>query len=94
MLEKMTDLLDIMQNAIHAGLAGTDYSDRILGYQSGNFQTQMENRRFIDAGVLNQIILFTMALMASKSAMGLIVAPRRPDLAVSCRAPVLERPTC
>ena len=73
-IQKMTDVTDIMQNAIHAGLAGTDYADRILGYQSGKFQTQMENRQLIDGGVLNQIILYTTALMESKSAMGLIVA--------------------
>jgi len=63
-----------MQNAIQAGLAGTEYADRILGYQSGNFQAQMEDRRLIEAGVLNRIILYTTALMESKSAMGLIVA--------------------
>jgi len=73
-MEKMTDIIDIMKNAIHSGLAGTEYADRILGYQSGNFQTQMENHRLIDGGVLNQIIMYTTALMESKSAMGLIVA--------------------
>lgn len=72
--QKMADVIDIMQNAIHEGLAGTEYADRILGYQSGKFQAQMENRRLIDGGVLNQIILYTTALMESKSAMGLIVA--------------------
>ena len=73
-MQKMADIIDIMQNAIHTGLAGTEYADRILGYQSGNFQTQMENRRLIDGGVLNRIILYTTALMEAKSAMGLIVA--------------------
>jgi L-serine dehydratase len=73
-LEKMAGIIDIMQDAIQTGLAGTAYADRILGYQSGNFQIQMENRRLIDAGVLNRIILYTTALMESKSAMGLIVA--------------------
>ncbi len=73
-LEKMTGILDVMQNAIQTGLAGTVYADRILGYQSGNFQAEMENRRLIDGGVLNQIILYTTAIMESKSAMGLIVA--------------------
>jgi L-serine dehydratase len=73
-LEKMAGILDVMQNAIQAGLAGTAYADRILGYQSGNFKTEMDNQRLIDGGVLNQIILYTTALMESKSAMGLIVA--------------------
>ena len=73
-LQKMADITGIMRNAIHAGLAGTQYTDRILGVQSGNFRTQMENRHLIDGGVLNRIILYTTALMESKSAMGLIVA--------------------
>jgi len=73
-MEKMTDIIDIMQNAINLGLAGTEYADRILGYQSGKFQSKMENRRLIDGGALNQIVLYTTALMESKSAMGLIVA--------------------
>jgi L-serine dehydratase len=72
--EKMTGILDIMQEGIRSGLAGTQYADRILGYQSGNFRSQMENHRLIDAGVLNRIIMDTTALMESKSAMGVIVA--------------------
>ena len=73
-LQKMADIVAIMENAIDAGLAGTEYADRILGYQSGNFQSQMESQRLLEGGVLNQMILYTTALMESKSAMGLIVA--------------------
>jgi L-serine dehydratase len=73
-LQKMASIIEIMQSAIDTGLAGTEYDDRILGYQSGNFQTQMENYQLIDGGVLNRITLYTTALMESKSAMGLIVA--------------------
>ena len=73
-IQKMTDIINIMQSAIDTGLAGTKYANRILGYQSGNFQTQMDNRHLIDGGVLNRMILYTTALMESKSAMGLIVA--------------------
>ncbi|MGD8815189.1 MAG: L-serine ammonia-lyase, iron-sulfur-dependent, subunit alpha [Anaerolineales bacterium] len=73
-LAMMEDRLAIMQAAIQTGLAGTEYADRILGYQSGAFQACLENRGLINAGVLNQIILYTTALMESKSAMGLIVA--------------------
>jgi len=73
-VQKMMDIITIMQGAIQTGLAGTDYADRILGYQSGNFQTKMDHHGLIDGGVLNRIILYTTALMESKSAMGLIVA--------------------
>jgi L-serine dehydratase len=73
-LEKMTGILEIMQGAVRIGLAGTNYSDRILGYQSGNFRAQMDAGHLIDGGVLNRIIRDTTAIMESKSAMGLIVA--------------------
>ncbi len=70
----MEAIIAIMQAAIQTGLAGTDYQDRILGYQSGQFQSQMAQNRLIDGGVLNRIILYTTALMETKSSMGLIVA--------------------
>jgi L-serine dehydratase len=73
-IQKMEGVIDIMDEAVQTGLNGTEYSDRILGYQSGNYQTQMGNHRLIDGGVLNRIILYTTALMEAKSAMGLIVA--------------------
>ena len=73
-IQKMAEIIDVMQGAIEKGLLGTEYADRILGYQSGNFQTQMEKQQLLEGGVLNQIILYTTALMESKSAMGLIVA--------------------
>jgi len=73
-LQKMADIIEIMQNSIDTGISGTKYADRILGHQSGNYQTQMEKRRLIDGGVLNRITLYTTALMETKSAMGLIVA--------------------
>lgn len=91
-MQKMADITDIMQNAIHAGLVGTEYTDRILGYQSGKFQAQMKNRHLIDGGVLNQIILYTTALMESKSAMGLIVAAPTTGLAEGYPARVLVLP--
>jgi L-serine dehydratase len=73
-MRNMAEIVGIMQRSIQAGLAGTAYEDRILGYQSGHFRTQMEKGHLIDAGVLNRIILYTTALMEVKSAMGLIVA--------------------
>jgi L-serine dehydratase len=73
-MAQMDKIITIMSDAIHFGLAGTEYADRILGYQSGNFRDQLQDQRLIDGGVLNQIILSTTALMESKSAMGLIVA--------------------
>jgi len=72
--QKMGELVDIMQQSIQEGIEGTDYADRILGYQSGTYQTRMREQRLLDGGILNRIILYVTAMMEVKSAMGLIVA--------------------
>lgn len=70
----MSEIVGIMENSIELGLEGTEYPGRILGYQSGQFHSQMINRRLLDGGILNQIILYVTAMMEMKSAMGCIVA--------------------
>jgi len=72
--QKMGEIVTIMQNAVRRGIDGTEYADRILGYQSGAFLKQMENRQLLDTGILNRIILNVTAMMESKSSMGVIVA--------------------
>jgi len=72
--KKMEEIIEIMQNSIAEGIQGTVYADRILGNQSGKYQTQMEKGQLLDGGLLNQIILYTTALMETKSALGVIVA--------------------
>jgi L-serine dehydratase len=71
---KMQDLVRIMRKSVLQGIEGTDYADRILGYQSGSFKARMESHRLLDGGILNPIILYVTALMEVKSAMGVIVA--------------------
>jgi L-serine dehydratase len=73
-VKKMKDIIILMQNAIDQGLQGTEYADRILGYQSGRFKTKAETGELLNAGTLNTMILYTTALMETKSAMGVIVA--------------------
>jgi L-serine dehydratase len=73
-LEKMCEIVRILRRSIHHGLQGTEYADRVLGYQSGGFRSAMEEGRLIDGGLLNRIVLFTTALMEVKSSMGVIVA--------------------
>jgi L-serine dehydratase len=73
-LDKMREIILIMQRSILAGIEGTQYSDRILGYQSGSFRTQLEKHFLLDGGMLNQIILYVTAMMEVKSSMGVIVA--------------------
>lgn len=72
--EKMRSILGIMQNAIALGLKGTKYADRILGPQSLTFQEKMDGKKLVEGDVLNQVILYTSAMMEVKSSMGVIVA--------------------
>jgi L-serine dehydratase len=73
-LKKMKRIVRIMEKSISNGIMGTDYKDRILGYQSGFFKTQWENENLLDGGILNQMILYITAMMEVKSSMGIIVA--------------------
>jgi len=72
--EKMREIAGVMRRAIDVGLAGTEYDDRILGWQSGKYKELMEQGRLLDAGVLNAILLAVTATMECKSSMGLVVA--------------------
>ncbi len=72
--QQMTGIVRLMQKSILDGIAGTKYADRILGYQSGIFQTRLANRQLLDGGMLNQMILYVTAMMEVKSSMGVIVA--------------------
>jgi L-serine dehydratase len=73
-LQGMKEIVRIMQRSILEGVEGTEYVNRILGYQSGLFRSRMEDHRLLDGGILNQIILYVTALMEMKSSMGVIVA--------------------
>jgi L-serine dehydratase len=72
--EKMRHIGSLMRGSIAQGLKGTVCTDRILGWQSGNFKAQMERNILLDGGILNRIILYVTATMETKSAMGIIVA--------------------
>ena len=71
---KMSELIDIMRGAVSNGLAGTHYDDRILGSQSVNFRRHLEQEKLVPGDVLNTIIMYTSAIMETKSSMGVIVA--------------------
>lgn len=72
--EKMRKIVKIMHNAIHLGLKGTHYEDRILGPQSVGFQKQLKDNKLVEGDVLNKVIMYTSAMMEVKSSMGVIVA--------------------
>jgi L-serine dehydratase len=73
-VEKMEELVRIMRTSILEGIEGTEYEDRILGHQSGTFQTRMADHQLLDGGILNRITLYVTAMMEMKSAMGVIIA--------------------
>lgn len=73
-LDKMNDLIDIMENSVEEGLAGTVYSDRILGPQAYKIEDGIRSGRLIPGDVLNQVIKYITAIMETKSSMGVIVA--------------------
>jgi L-serine dehydratase len=72
--ERMLELVRILRKSIAEGISGTRYDDRILGFQSGAFQSAMGRGALLNAGMLNTMILYVTALMEVKSAMGVIVA--------------------
>jgi L-serine dehydratase len=72
--KKMQNIANIMKNSILKGIEGTFFKNRILGYQSGFFKAQMERKKLLDGGILDQMILYATAMMEMKSSMGVIVA--------------------
>jgi L-serine dehydratase len=70
----MKQVVQIMEQSILQGLEGSHYSDRILGYQSGNFRRIMQAGRLLDGGILNTMIAYVTAMMEVKSSMVVIVA--------------------
>jgi L-serine dehydratase len=71
---KMLEIVRILKRSIAQGIAGTTYADRVLGHQSGRFETAMQTGRLLDTGALARAVLYTTALMEVKSSMGVIVA--------------------
>ncbi len=72
--EKMRSIFKIMRNSINEGLKGTSYVDRILGPQSLGLQQKIKDKQVVEGDILNQVILYTSAMMEVKSSMGVIVA--------------------
>jgi len=66
--------LNIMQDAIAAGLAGTEYTDRLLHRQSHLMSLLPAVGRLIPSDLTNSIIQSVTAVMEVKSSMGLIIA--------------------
>jgi len=74
LMDKMEDIRTIMANAAKTGLAGTNFTDRLLPSQSPNFQQKNANGELLSDGMLNGIIMNVTAIMEAKSSMNTIVA--------------------
>jgi L-serine dehydratase len=73
-LQKMVEIVRILRRSIQQGIAGTQYEDRILGHQCGEFQRQMLAGNLLGGSMFNRVVLYVSALMEVKSSMGVIVA--------------------
>ena len=73
-LERMKEIVGIMERSVEIGIAGTEFRDRILPPQTGGFRDHLEGGKLLDAGVLNRVILYVSAIMEVKSSMGVVVA--------------------
>ena len=71
---KMKNIVDVIKKSINEGLAGTEYEDRILGFQSGQFIEMDKQDKLLNGGLLNTIVPYVTAMMEVKSSMGVIVA--------------------
>lgn len=73
-LAQMARIRNIMRGSIEAGLAGTQWDDRVLGNQSAGYRAALEQGRLLEGDLLNRMVLYVTALMEAKSAMEVIVA--------------------
>jgi L-serine dehydratase len=69
---QMKQLYTIMSDSLRAGLAGTEYADRVLPMQS--HLMEQNAGRLVPGDVTNTAIRYISAIMENKSAMGVFVA--------------------
>lgn len=73
-VEKMKELVKLIENSIDTGLAGTTYKDRILPQQSHLIDAASKRNQILQNSIVNKIITYVSAIMESKSAMEVVVA--------------------
>lgn len=73
-IDRMKNLVGIIENSIKTGLAGTVYEDRILPQQSHLIQKAQNSGKILQGSIVNQIVANVSAIMESKSAMEVVVA--------------------
>jgi len=89
-LKSMRSIVKIMRSSVENGMNGTEYQDRILPAQSPRFKKLLESNKLIGGNDLsNLIVLYTSAIMETKSSMGVIVAAPTAGSCGSVAGPVL-----
>lgn len=73
-IDRMKNLVSIIENSIKTGLEGTTYEDRILPQQSHLINKAKKGNKILQNSIINQIIANVSAIMESKSAMEIVVA--------------------
>ena len=73
-IDRMKNLVSIIENSIKTGLEGTTYEDRILPQQSHLINSAKKRNKILQNSIINQIIANVSAIMESKSAMEVVVA--------------------
>ncbi len=73
-VDKMKGIVNIIENSIKTGLAGTYYEDRILPRQSHLISNAQKKKKILENSIVNKIIANVSAIMESKSAMEVVVA--------------------
>ena len=68
-IDRMKNLVSIIENSIKTGLAGTTYEDRILPQQSHLIDNAKKRNKILQNSIIIQIIANVSSIMESKSAM-------------------------
>ncbi|MFT7606417.1 MAG: L-serine dehydratase [Saprospiraceae bacterium] len=74
LLERMKNLIGIIENSIKIGIAGTVYEDRILPQQSHLINKASKRNKILENSIVNVIVTNVSAIMEAKSAMEVVVA--------------------
>ena len=74
LISKMKNLIQLIEGSIKVGLAGTEYSDRILPQQSHLVGRAERSKRILQGSIINKIVENVAAIMEAKSALEVIVA--------------------
>ena len=72
--EKMEHIIELIEQSIEAGLAGTQHADRILHQQSHKVAQAETAGKILQGSIINAIVKNVAAIMESKSALEVVVA--------------------